>query len=453
MGYFPFFVDIENKTGLIVGGGSVAARKIKKLLPFKPKLKVIAPKIHQVILDLEKENDNLECFLRGVESEDIEGAHFVIAASDNQELNSRISDICNEKNIPVNVIDDKDKCGFIFPSLIHEGALTVGISTEGSSPTVAATIKNETAKAVPADIEKILDYLSGLRDMAKENISDSKIRSEFLKNTAKECMEKNCIFNEEETRLRIDAYIHNKMPDTGMVSLVGAGCGAFDLITLKGIRAVRNAQVLVYDDLIDDRLLEYTAESCEKIYVGKRSGKHSMKQQEINELLIKKAKEGRYVVRLKGGDPFVFGRGGEEILALQDENIKTEYIPGVTSSIAVPGFAGIPVTHRGESRSFHVITGHTAMTSDSLPENMETIAKLKGTLVFLMGYGHLEAIANELIANGKSKDTPAAVIHGGTDNTADEVRGSLGNIAKLAKNSDIKTPAIIVVGDVAKLKL
>jgi uroporphyrin-III C-methyltransferase/precorrin-2 dehydrogenase/sirohydrochlorin ferrochelatase len=452
MGYFPFFVDIEDKQGLIVGGGRVAAHKINKLLYFKPRLKVVAPEITDEIRRLAADNKAIEIHARKVKNSDIENADFVVAASGDAALNTHISLICKAGKIPVNVVDDKEKCSFIFPSLIKRGDLTIGVSTAGASPEIAAGIKNETAKFIPSEIDIILDYLSSIRELAKQYIADDKIRADFLKDTARECMAKNGIFNDEETISRLKAYSEHNILKKGRVMLVGAGCGGYDLVTLKGIQAVRNAAVLVYDDLIDNRLLEFTIESCEKIYVGKRSGRHSMKQDDINKLLVEKARQGKYVVRLKGGDPFVFGRATEEMDALRAADIEYEYIPGITSAVSVPGLAGIPVTSRNISRSFHVITGHTAGSMDFLPENIETLAGLKGTLIFLMGVENLEKIAQALIKNGKPKDTPAAVIHGNTDNSTDIVKSTLSEIADKLSKAKPKTPAVIVIGDVVGLE-
>jgi uroporphyrin-III C-methyltransferase/precorrin-2 dehydrogenase/sirohydrochlorin ferrochelatase len=450
MGYFPFFVDIQGKQGLIVGGGRVATHKVEKLIPFNPRLKVVAPEVLDTIKQLAKDNDNIEIYIRNIEDLDIESADFVIAASKDSDINAHVSQLCNVRKIPVNVVDDKEKCSFIFPSLIKRGNLTVGVSTAGTSPEIAASIKNETTKFIPSEIDTILDYLSSIRSLAKEHIADDKIRASFLKETARECMAKNGIFSYDETLSRIRKYSEHKDTHKGRVSLVGAGCGGYDLVTLKGIQAIRNSEVLVYDDLIDIRLLEFTIESCEKIYVGKRSGKHSMKQDEISRILVEKANEGKYVVRLKGGDPFVFGRATEEIEELKINGIEYEYIPGITSAIAAPGLAGIPVTSRNISRSFHVITGHTAGTNDTVPENMETISKLNGTLIFLMGIENVGKIASSLIENGKSKDTPTAVVHVDCDNSTKIIKSTLSDIADKVANSDMTTPAVIVVGHVVE---
>ncbi len=235
----------------------------------------------------------------------------------------------------------------------------------------------------------------------------------------------------------------------GKVYIVGAGCGDAELITWKGLRLLRQCDVVLYDDLSAARLLEETKEGCEKIPVGKRFGKHSAAQEEINVLLVEKAKEGRNVVRLKGGDPFVFGRGGEEILALQAAGVPYEEVSGITAAVAVPAAAGIPVTHRKLARSFHVITGHTA--ENGLPEDFETLARLDGTLVFLMGLHHLEEIAEGLLKNGKRPDTPAAVVSRGATAAQRVVHAPLGEIAAAVRAAGLEAPAVIIVGAVAGL--
>lgn len=448
MAYFPFFIDIEHKKGLIVGGGRIAAHKIEKIKPFGADLVVIAPEIMQQL----KEDAALTCVEREFCEDDIRDCCFVIAASDDRALNHRISRLCQKQNILVNVVDDKEVCGFLFPALVKEGSLTVGISTAGASPKVAATLRSQVAAELPNRMEEILDDLNDLRDIAKAQIEDATDRAAFLKDVAAFCMAENRVLTSEEKKTWVTSYAKGERnlsengKKTGSVALVGAGCGSYDLITLKGLRAIRESEVLIYDDLIDERLLDHASESCEKIYVGKRMGAHSKKQEEINALLVQKAKEGKRVVRLKGGDPFVFGRGPEEMKALKAEGISVTEIPGITSAIAVPAAAGIPVTSRGMGRSFHVMTGHTADGKDTLPEEIGQMAGLSGTLVFLMGFHQLEQITRRLLDGGKKKETPVAVVHGNFDGTADAVRGTLEDIVEKVKKSDLQTPAVIVVG-------
>ena len=453
MAYFPFFVDIGGKNGLIAGGGRVALHKLQKLLPYGAKLQIVAPEVSEAMEQTALEND-ICVIKRAFEPSDLNEMFFVIAASDDAKVNAEIGRICRERGILVNVVDDKEACSFLFPSLVKEGNLSIGISTEGTSPEVAAELRSRVVSMIPADMDAILAYLGSLRPLAKAHVKDTGRRAAFLKDTARVCMDTNAVFDEWETMRRLEAYAHGE--EAGHIEgvlLVGAGCGSFDLITVRGLRAIRQARVLVYDDLIDQRLLAYASERCERIYVGKRSGRHSMAQEQIQKLLIQKAREGGLVVRLKGGDPFVFGRGMEEMMALRSEGIPAAYVPGVTSCVAIPAFAGIPVTHREISRSFHVITGHLAGKAADLCSKLDfaSLARLEGTLVFLMGFGQLRQIADGLIHAGKKAATPAAVVHGTFDASVAVVRGTLADIAEKAAEAAMQAPAVIIVGRVAAL--
>ena len=241
---------------------------------------------------------------------------------------------------------------------------------------------------------------------------------------------------------------------SGRVIIAGAGCGDYDLITMRGYEALKSCDVVIYDSLIDSRLLDFCKDGAEKICVGKRAGRHSSTQEEINTLLVEKAAESGVVLRLKGGDPFVFGRGGEEVLALQAAGIPYEVVSGVSSAVAVPAAAGIPVTHRRLARSFHVITGHTAADgAKTLTEQIDTLAKLEGTLVFLMGLHHLEEITNGLLQGGKPADTPAAVISRGTTPKQRVVRAKLCNLVAKTRKANLAAPAVIVIGETAGMQL
>lgn len=446
-------MDIGGQKGLIVGGGKIALHKIQKLLPYGPILTVVAPEISVAMEQITLEND-ICVIKRSFEKSDLTGIYFVIAASDQANVNAEIGRLCKERGIFVNVVDNKKECSFLFPSLVKAGNLSIGISTEGTSPDVAAELRSRIASMIPADIDAILTYLGNLRPLAKTYIKDDSKRAFFLKDMAKVCMDSNAVFNEQETMHRLESYIDCEEIGAARVLLVGAGCGSSDLITVRGLRAIRQAQVLVYDDLIDQRLLEHASERCEKIYVGKRSGRHNMPQDQINALLIQKASERGLVVRLKGGDPFVFGRGMEEMLALQKAGIYAEYVPGITSCIAIPAFAGIPVTHRRVSRSFHVITGHMAGQDANNDQKIDfmALARLEGTLVFLMGFGQLQQIAEGLICAGKDSSTPTAVIHGNFDASVEMVRGTLANIAQKIVKSMIAMPVVVVIGAVVDME-
>ena len=242
------------------------------------------------------------------------------------------------------------------------------------------------------------------------------------------------------------------MAKMGIVYLVGAGPGDEELITVKGLHLLQDCEVVIYDRLASPLLLEKVSKACEKIDVGKQVGSQKVTQELINDLLVKKALEGKRIVRLKGGDPFVFGRGGEEILALSAHDIPYEVIPGVTSALAVAAYGGIPMTHRGISQSFHVVTGRTITTETGMVESLRALAALEGTLVFLMGMGHLEQLIEGLMQNGKSPNTPVAIISMGTTVYQREVRGTLADICMYAKKEEIKAPAVIIIGEVARFK-
>lgn len=451
MGYFPFFIDIENKNGLIIGGGMVAFRKIKKLMPYNPYIKVVAENICDDIYDLNYNKITYE--LKKFDFTDIDDSFFVIAATDDEELNNKISEYCKCRDILINSVDSKENCSFIFPSLYKRGELSIGITTGGASPNLSAHCRNILEKNLPSNTESIVDFLIEIRTEAKSRIKDSKKRSAFFKECMELCLSLNGTPSEEALEKLFKKYSGEEYVNIGYVHIVGAGCSDYDLITVRGLNLVQNADTIIYDDLISNELLDTAKESCEKIYAGKRSGRHYMKQEEINDLIVSKAKEGKTVVRLKGGDPFVFGRGGEEISALMEHKIPFDEVPGITSAIAIPAEAGIPVTHRGLSRSLHIITGHTADTADGVSESIEKLASLDGTLVFLMGLSNMKKICSRLIECGKDGNTPAAVISGGNSKNKIAVRAPLKDLVEACISKNVKSPVTIVIGPVAELNL
>lgn len=444
MGYFPFFVDLSDKKGLIVGGGTVALRKIEKLLPYGPELSVAAPEFMDEIRGIKG-----ICLLQRAFALDmLEGKYFVIAATSDRDLNRHIGGLCRDRGILVNVVDDREECTFIFPSLVKKGRLSVGISTEGASPSAAIRIREELERGIPGNFGQILEFLEEKRAVVKAEIGEEEKRSRFFAALFDKCAGLGRGLTDEE----FWGFLKEKGTEIkGRVYLVGAGCGQADLITVRGLRILKTCQVLVYDDLIAEELLEEVPAGAERIYVGKRYGKHSMSQEEICGILIDKAREGKMVARLKGGDPFVFGRGGEEVRALEKAGIRCQVVPGITSAIAIPGMAGIPVTYRGVSQSVHIVTAHTADTEDGLSADLDNMARLHGTLVFLMGLNQLEKIVTRLVKAGRDEKTPAAVISGGNAPYPAFVRGTLGTIAEEARKKQVKAPAVIVVGEVVGL--
>ena len=451
MGYFPFFMDLNDKNGLIVGGGTVALRKIEKLLPYGPRLTAVAPEILPEIRQIR----GLSCLERLFCPEDINGMFFVIAASDDRALNHHIAALCRTRNIPVNVVDDRDACTFLFPALIQKGDLSIGISTGGNSPLAAVYLKEQIRTLLPEDFDGLLTYLGALRPAVKHALPEGGARAACFSRIFSACLEVGWPLPHEHLQqlLRHDTAKDAESAASGFVSLVGAGCGSADLITLRGLRRLQACDTVIYDDLIDPELLRYAPAHAQRIYMGKRSGRHSASQEEICMALIEHAKNGEYVVRLKGGDPFVFGRGGEELLALQAAGVPFEEIPGISSAIAIPAEAGIPVTHRGLAQSVHIITAHTADTTDGLPDCLDTLAALPGTLIFLMGLSALPRICERLLTAGMAPETPAAVLSGGNSPHAVTVRATLETISDHTARAGVQPPAVIVIGEVAALTL
>ena len=436
MPHFPMFVDLKNKPILVVGGGAVALRKLKKLAPYGGILTVVAPEIHPEIITM-----GIEVHQRGFCADDLTPRPaLVIAATDDEVINREVALLCKTANIPVNVADSPEDCTFLFPALVQRGEVSAGISTGGASPTAAVYFKEQLEQQVPENLEEILDWLAERRVELKKSVPDQAKRAGIFRRLFDACMAKGGVLTDAEIDTCMEASL-------GRVDLVGAGCGKADLITVRGLKLLQQCQAVVYDDLIDPALLDAAPETARRIYMGKRSGAHSAPQSEINQTLIDLAREGLRVVRLKGGDPYLFGRGGEEMLALKAAGIPCGEVPGIPSAIGIPAEFGIPVTHRGLSRGLHIVTAHTSDTPDGLPADFDHLAKLEGTLVFLMGLSQAERIATRLMAAGKSPDTPAAVLSGGNSKNPACIRTTLAQLAEAARN--VRPPAIILVGEVA----
>lgn len=467
MPLFPMFVDLKDKTVLIAGGGSVALRKLQKLTPYGVSPTVVAPDILPELAAV----PGVKLHRRTFRPSDLHPRPvLVIAATNDRKVNRYISMLCKKRHIPVNVADDPALCSFVFPALVQRGEFSAGISTGGASPTAAVYFKERLTELLPENLEELLVWLRSKRQAIKAPIPEPERRAAFLRRLFDACIGQTDPFAANSaTQSRINDELSRAVksdspptdetlekiisPPVGSVALVGAGCGRADLITLRGLRLLKRCQAVVYDDLIDDALLHAAPESSLRIYMGKRSGSHAASQSEIEQKLIELAQAGLQVVRLKGGDPYLFGRGGEEMLSLKAAGIPCMEVPGIPSAIGIPAEAGIPVTHRGISRSLHIVTAHTADTPDGLPEDFDMLAGLSGTLVFLMGLKQLPLIAARLMAAGKDGNTPGAVISGGNAPHPAFVRAPLAGLAEAAENAGVTAPAVILVGDVAGLDL
>lgn len=447
MAFFPLFLDLQNAPCLVVGGGRTALRKAQALLESGARVHLAAPQILPGLRRLP-----IVILEREVRPEDVFGMTLVVDASGSGAAADMLRQKCAALHIPLNVVDRPEYCSFIFPAVLRRGALVAGISTGGASPLAAAWARDRLDECLPGQFEDILAQMQALRSQLKRSVMGQPRRAAMLRAVLGEALKKGRTLTDSELARLMARAAAGGAPDAaaksgaagapgGFVYLVGAGCVSRDLITLRGLRAMRRADVILYDALLPPGLLEL-APRAGQICTGKRGGRPSMPQQEINALMIAEASAGRVVCRLKGGDPFVFGRGGEEAEALRQAGIPYELVPGVSSALAVPALAGIPVTHRGMSRGVHVVTARTA---HGLRGDLKRLAAEPDTLIFLMGAARLPALAAGLMAGGKSPDTPAAVLG------SQAVRAPLGAIAEAAKH--IRPPAVIVVGPTAALDL
>jgi len=468
--YHPVYLDLKDRRILIVGGGSIALEKLNSLLSSGARITVVSPEAIAEIRDWARDGA-LVWEQRTFEPDDVEPYYMIIAATDDPVLNALVYKCGNDKQRLSNSVDDPINCNFIMSAITRRGPMQVAVSSAGCSPALAQRVRNRVMEEIlTAEIGELAEFLGDRRSEVKSRLPGYKVRQAFWERVIDSSVPDilasgdfsgaDDLFHEMLTAAVAYAPSdptvvglsrqHEPSGDynlLGNVSIVGAGPGDADLITVKGLKALQAADVVLYDRLVHPDLLEHVRSGAERIYVGKEVG-HTGKgrQKWINEQLIEHAKLGRKVVRLKGGDPFVFGRGGEELLALRDAGIEAEVIPGISSAVAGPAAAGIPVTHRGVATAFGVFAGHEAEGRDDLP--WSAAAKMP-TSVFLMGVDRLHHIAERLVSEGRSDQTPVAVISKATCEDQKVVTGVLRDIAQ--KAAGIPAPAVIVVGDVVSV--
>lgn len=443
MAYFPFMIDLKDRKALVVGGGDVALSKIRKLRDFDADVSVVANNVLSEI----KEIDGVKVVQKLFEEKDLNDNFFlVVAATDDKVINNKISLFCKERNILVNVVDDPERSSFVFPATLRRGMLTVAVSSGGVAPGAAAELKNSIDKQLSDNVDEILDFVAEERAKLKREGVELDLRKKIVRLLWDDAVAKGRPLTSEE-RSRV---IRDATKKRGRVSLVGAGAGDAALATVRAIDKIRKADVVLYDELTDKKLLDYAPKDAKRISVGKRGRAPSARQDDINKMMVDAAKNGANVVRLKGGDPFLFARIIEEVEALRQADIPYDVVPGVSSPFYIPQEAGIPLTARGRSRAVHIATARTA---DGENESYEDLAVLQGTIVILMGLGSLEKIVKGLSVGGKAPETPIAVLAGGNACKRFEVRGTLENIVKRVREAGVTPPAVIVIGDVAAMDL
>jgi uroporphyrin-III C-methyltransferase / precorrin-2 dehydrogenase / sirohydrochlorin ferrochelatase len=446
---YPVFMKLEHKPVLVVGGGRIAEQKVLGLLDANARVTVIAPEVTAKLGALAA-NGTIQLERRVYAKDDVRGYLLVFGATNHPDVHAEIVADADRHSILTNIVDVPELCGFYLASLFTHGDLKIAVSTNGKSPTLGKLIRDKIASEFSEGYPQLLERLSDLRPVVHSSIVDPDQRKTIFENIVEREAAGYLGEKREESstpnRGGREPGIEKSGVGKGVVSLVGAGPGDAGLITVKGRACLEQAEVIVYDALINRELLAYAPVNCEIIYAGKRSGCASMSQEEINQLLVEKAKAGKKVVRLKGGDPFVFGRGGEELKALRQEGIEAIAIPGITAGIGAATAAGIPLTHRSMASNVCFVSGAEASASGR-PVNWNAVAGMD-TIVVYMGIKTIRTVAARLCEAGLDPETRAVVVFGGT--TDDEVlaEGSVATIADEVEGVHTTAPGILIIGEV-----
>lgn len=452
MQFLPIFLNIRTQACLIVGGGEVAFRKAVLLDRAGGRLRVVALEVSPALEALVLAGGG-ELRLREFRHSDLDDVYLAVAATDDEGVNRDVSIAAKSRGLPVNVVDKPALCSFIVPSIVDRSPVVIAISTGGNSPILTRQLKEQIEIMLPAAYGRLAALLGAVRTRVKSVIGDFKARSRFWEHLLSGPMPSMVLAGEEDEARR---YIEQQLTSTeplgskGEVFLVGAGPGDPELLTLKALRLLYEADVVLYDRLVSEEILQKIRPDAEKIHVGKARAKHLVPQEQINEMLVRLASEGKRVVRLKGGDPFIFGRGGEEIDRLAAARIPFQVIPGITAASGCASYAGIPLTHRDYSQSVRFVTGH--LQDGSVDLDWDSLAKEQQTIVFYMGLLGLETICTQLLRHGARADLPVALVQQGTTATQLVLTGTLETMPSLVQTTTVKAPTIIIVGRVVALQ-
>jgi uroporphyrin-III C-methyltransferase/precorrin-2 dehydrogenase/sirohydrochlorin ferrochelatase len=451
MNLLPIFYNISGKNCLVVGAGEIAARKAELLLKAGGELRIVAIEISDRILEL-AESHAIEVLQRGFSQADIDGVACVIAATDDDILNREISDLAQSRNIPVNVVDNPDLCSFIMPSMIDRNPVQIAISTGGVSPVLARMLRSKLESCIPGAYGELAKLADEFRLPVKQALPNVELRRHFWESVL-EGQVAELVFSgrmdtaREALQQQLDEFDDKSV--NGEVYLVGAGPGDPDLLTFKALRLMQKADVVIYDRLVSEPILDMVRRDAEKIYAGKASSNHAIPQENINQMLVRLAREGKRVLRLKGGDPFIFGRGGEELAELVDENIEFQVVPGITAASGCASYAGIPLTHRDHSQACIFVTGHRRNGAEDL--NWEMLSHANQTVVFYMGLENVQRICSSLKAHGRAAETPAALVEKGTTAAQRVFIGNLDSLPGIIADNEVRAPTLMLVGEVVKL--
>lgn len=448
MNSFPLFAQLDNRPVLVVGGGSVATRKITAFLQAHAQVHVVAETLNETLTEWHQCHQ-IHWLAHEFSPEQLDQVFLVIAATDDKALNQRVFQAAEQRQRLCNVVDNPDLCSFITPAVIDRYPLQVAISSNGQAPVLARLWREKLESLLPQHLGAIAEQAGQWRTRIKKQLPNIMQRRQFWEKLLTNPQFN--LFHEQHNQAKaeeiLQQILQDKQPEMGSVALVGAGVGDAGLLTLKGLQHIQAADVVLYDALVSAQVLALVRRDAEKINVGKRAQHHRVAQAETNDLLVKLAKQGKRVVRLKGGDPFVFGRGGEELQVLKQNRIPYVVVPGITAALGATAYAGIPLTHRDLAQTAMLITGHCQ--PDGQPLNWQTLAQGNQTLVVYMGTIKAAELTEQLLAHGRSDTTPIAVISHGTLPTQQVFSGCLKDLPQLAQQA--AAPALIVIGETVKL--
>lgn len=452
MEYLPLFFDLKRRDVLLVGGGDIALRKARLLNRAGAKLTVVSHAIEPELEELVSQQQGT-AILGNYHADLLKNKTLVLAATDDEPLNEQVHHDAVAANVPVNVVDNPPLCTFIFPAIVDRSPIVIGISSGGQSPVLARILRSRLESQIPVSFSRLGALVGRLRDQVKARFGSVNERRIFWEKVLNgQVAEKVFAGRDTEAEALLLEQIREGSGDskTGEVYLVGAGPGDPDLLTFKALRLMQQADVVLYDRLVSAEVLELCRRDADMIYVGKKRDNHALPQQDINQLLIDHAKIGRRVVRLKGGDPFIFGRGGEELEQLKAAGIPFQVVPGITAASACSTYGGIPLTHRNYAQSVKFVTGQLKNRTTDL--NFEEMISPNQTIVFYMGLHTLELLVQGLVQHGKPRDTLIAIVSQGTSVSQRVITGTLQTIVELQRQAQVEAPAIIIVGEVVALQ-
>ncbi len=448
-------MELSKQSVLLIGGGEVAERKLDLLLKANAKITIVSPEFTDYIKELISSNQNITAIIDDYKKEHMENSFsFVIAATNNESLNEDIAMQANKQGILVNVVDKPNICDFIFPSILERGPITVAVSTGGSSPVLARMLRTKLETMIPGAYGRLAKIVSENRIPVRKKLINSQSNRIFWEEMLNGKFLELVLSGQDNAAVKylneeIDRFDEEKKGE-GEVYLVGAGPGDPDLLTFRALRLMQQADIALYDRLVHPSIIDLIRRDAQKIYVGKQRDNHVVRQEEINDLLVKYAKEGKRVLRLKGGDPFIFGRGGEEIDTLVDHNVSFQVVPGITSASGCSAYSGIPLTHRDHAQSCIFVTGH--LKKGKLDLNWKKLIQPNQTIVFYMGLVSIDIICEQLVANGLDSKTPCALIQQGTTPNQKVFTSTLEDMSELVKKEKPSAPTIFIIGNVVNLR-